>query len=270
MKAGTFMKIAVSDFDGTMYFHQQDAIPQINLEAVAKWRAEGNIFVFCSGRDMRSLIYEISNHNLVYDYIICNNGGTIFDDKLNVLKAYPLDSQAWHDLVKSDIAKQSWHIMYSCVDKMRTTIQHYRSPLLNYFEAPKYKHQQIIKRMSINQAIKELQPVQISLAYDSEQTARFYLEQIEHGFNQAFSANLNLNYIDVCSRGVTKAQGIDDLLALKNWQNKKVLTIGDGQNDVPMLKEFNGFSLTTATVEAKAAANKLYDSLGAMLLDNLD
>lgn len=263
------MKIAISDFDGTMYFHRQDAIPQINLEGVNKWRANGNIFVFCTGRDMRSLIYEISNHKLVYDYIICNNGGTIFDDKLNVLNAYPLDEQAWIDLVKSPIAKHSWHIMYSCVDKMRTTIQHYRSPLLNYFEMPKYKHQQIIKRMSINQAVQELHPVQISLAYDNEEQATFYIKQIEEGFNQVFSANQNLNYVDVCKRGVTKAQGIRDLLALKHWQDKEVLTIGDGQNDVPMLEEFEGFSLTKATPQAQQAAKKLYDSLGAMLLDNL-
>lgn len=263
------MKIAVSDFDGTMYFHQQDAIPPINLKAVDAWRKAGNIFVFCTGRDMRSLIYEISNHKLVFDYIICNNGGTIFDNKLNVLKAYPLDKQAWTTLVKSDIAKHSWHIMYSCVNKMRTTIQHYRSPLLNYFEAPKYKHQQIIKRISINQAIQELEPEQISLAYDSEEQARFYIQQIEKQFDHIFSANLNINYVDVCAYGVTKAQGIHDLLALKHWQDEEVLTIGDGQNDVPMIEEFNGFSLQKATKQAQEAAHKLYDSLGAMLLDNL-
>ena len=97
-----------------------------------------------------------------------------------------------------------------------------------------------------------------------------YAKRIENEFNNAFSANLNLNCIDVCQKNVTKANGIKELLKIyPQWQPTKILTIGDAQNDIPMIEEFNGFSLNSATVYAKQHAAKLYDSVGDMLLENL-
>lgn len=264
------MKIAVSDFDGTLFFHQSNTIPQINIDAIKKWRNAGNIFVFCSGRDLRSLMYEVKNHDLEYDFIICNNGGTLFDTNLNIVKSFTLNKAMLKKLVYSDIAANSWHIMYSSVDKMRTTINNGKSQLLKYFNSPKYKNQEIIKTATIEQALSEMEPVQISLAYENDKIAAEYAKRIENEFNNAFSANLNLNCIDVCQKNVTKANGIKELLKIyPQWQPTKILTIGDAQNDIPMIEEFNGFSLNSATVYAKQHAAKLYDSVGDMLLENL-
>lgn len=264
------MKIAVSDFDGTLFFHQEETVPRINIEAVKKWRSAGNIFAFCSGRDVRSLMYEVKNHDLEYDFIICNNGGTLFDKDLNIVKSFPLDKAMLTKLVYSDIASNSWHIMYSSVDKMRTTINSDKSQLLKYFNSLKYKNQEIIKTSTIEQALSEMEPVQISLAYENDKVAAKYAERIENEFNNAFSANLNLNCIDVCKKNITKASGIKELLKIHpQWQNSEILTIGDAQNDIPMIEEFHGFSLNSATEYAKQHARKLYDSVGEMLLENL-
>lgn len=103
------MKIAFSDFDGTLYFHHEDIIPQINIEAVNEWRSKGNIFVLCSGRDVHSLMHEVNNQELTYDFVICNNGGTIFDKNLKLIKSFPLNKIQLEKLVHSDIAKESWH-----------------------------------------------------------------------------------------------------------------------------------------------------------------
>ena len=56
--------------------------------------------------------------------------------------------------------------MYSSVDMMRTTIHSDKSQLLKYFQLPKYKNQNIIKIITIEEALKEINPVQISLAYE--------------------------------------------------------------------------------------------------------
>ena len=46
-----------------------------------------------------------------------------------------------------------------------------------------------------------------------------YAKRIESEFNDAFSANLNLNCIDVCQKNITKASGIKELLKLHpDWQ----------------------------------------------------
>ena len=35
------------------------------------------ISCLCSGRDVHSLMHEVNNQELTYDFVICNNGGTI-------------------------------------------------------------------------------------------------------------------------------------------------------------------------------------------------
>lgn len=265
-----FMKIAFSDFDGTLYFHSEDYIPQINIEAVEKWREAGNIFVLCSGRDVHSLIHEVRNQKLTYDYVICNNGGSIFDQNLNILKSFPLDKKQLAKLVHSDVVKQSWHILYSSAEKMRVTVQSPKSQLLKYFESDKYVGQDIIRKIDVEQALQEMNIIQISLAYEDEESATEYAKQIENGFNQVFAANLNLSCIDVCSKGINKAQGVQTLLNMyPKSKISQVLTIGDAQNDVPMISQYNGYSLYSATIHAQKVAKKLYDSVGEMLLEHL-
>lgn len=112
--------------------------------------------------------------------------------------------------------------------------------------------------------------IQISLAYETEEIANNYAKRINNEFEGAFLANMNLNCIDICAKGINKAQGVKELLDLqKDKYFEQVLTIGDAQNDVPMIKEFEGYSLNSATMHAKNVATKLYDSVGEMLLDNM-
>ena len=259
------MKIAFSDFDGTLYFHHEDIIPQINIEAVNEWRSKGNIFVLCSGRDVHSLMHEVNNQELTYDFVICNNGGTIFDKNLKLIKSFPLDKIQLEKLVHSDIAKE-----FSSAEKMRTMINSPKSQLLKYFESEKYKNQDIIQKITVEQALSEMNVIQISLAYETEEIANNYAKRINNEFEGAFLANMNLNCIDICAKGINKAQGVKELLNLqKDKCFEQVLTIGDAQNDVPMIKEFEGYSLNSATMHAKNVATKLYDSVGEMLLDNM-
>lgn len=264
------MKIAFSDFDGTLYFHNQENIPRVNIEMVKKWREAGNMFVLCSGRDVHSLMHEVKNQKLMYDYVICNNGGSIFDNNLNLIKSFPLNKEQLSKLIYSEIVKESWHILYSSAEKMRVTIQNPKSQLLKYFELEKYNGQDIIRKIGIEQALKEMNPIQISLAYENEDIATKYAKQIEENFDHVFSANLNLNCIDICSKGINKAQGVQTLLDLyPSKQFSQVLTIGDAQNDVPMIAKYDGYSLHSATTYAKKVAQKLYDNVGDMLEENL-
>lgn len=79
--------------------------------------------------------------------------------------------------------------------------------------------------------------IQISLAYETEEIANNYAKRINNEFEGAFLANMNLNCIDICAKGINKAQGVKELLNLqKDKYFEQVLTIGDAQNDVPMIK----------------------------------
>lgn len=266
------MKIAVSDFDGTMYFVENKPgfeVPEINRTAMQRWHEAGNVFVFCSGRDLRSLMHELGVQQLPYDYIICNNGGTVFDRDLKLVQDFQLDKEQLEKLVHSDQAEKSRHLLFSSADKMRVVINSPKSVLNAYFDAEKYRGQDFIKKISVNEALREVDTVQLSMSYETEEEAKRSAAYIESHFDGAFTVNMNQSYIDVCRRGVDKAAGIRMLAQREGWNEQDILTIGDSQNDIPMLKAFHGFSLNSATADARQAASKLYDSVGDMLIDNI-
>ena len=264
------MKIAFSDFDGTLFFHDKECIPKKNIEAVKRWRASGNLFVLCSGRDVHSLMHEIKRQNLEYDYVICNNGGSIFDANLNVLKTFMPDKKQVECLLHSDIVKASWHILFSSAEMMRAKINSKDSQLMKYFASEKYKDQKILEQITIEEALEQMNIIQISLSYKDIKTTSEYVQKIETDYENAFSANQNLNCIDVCANGINKASGIKALLNMNpTWNIEAVLTIGDAENDVPMIQDFSGYSLNSATDIAKKHAKKLYDTVGDMLEEHM-
>lgn len=58
---------------------------------------------------------------------------------------------------------------------------------------------------------------------------------------QAVAAKSQLNYVEICAPHVSKAEGLKRLAEKLGFSIENVMAIGDGNNDVPMLKEA-GFS----------------------------
>ena len=71
--------------------------------------------------------------------------------------------------------------------------------------------------------------------------------------------------LDITPAGISKEQGIRTLLSVMGWDGAEVYAIGDETNDLPMLKAFDGYSLTTARKEIQTQAKQVFPSVGAML-----
>ena len=81
------MKLAATDFDGTFAPHRQ-LVPASNIEAVAKWQAAGNKFGICTGRGMSLIEFELRKYPALHpDYLVCNNGAVIVNDKREFLSS---------------------------------------------------------------------------------------------------------------------------------------------------------------------------------------
>lgn len=52
--------------------------------------------------------------------------------------------------------------------------------------------------------------------------------------------------VDVVSKDAGKDNAIKKLIEMLKIDKKYVATIGDGRNDISMIKEYNGFSMMTA------------------------
>lgn len=79
-------KLLVSDYDGT-FIPESKSIEELksNRDAVKRFLSLSNIFAFATGRHFNSIKSETLTYELPYNYLICNNGTSIFDSKDNLI-----------------------------------------------------------------------------------------------------------------------------------------------------------------------------------------
>ena len=83
------MRVLASDYDGTLRIEEK--VTKADLEALARWREAGNLFVAVTGRSMESFTREIAENGFACDYIIANNGGVFYDGKMNRMQVNYMD-----------------------------------------------------------------------------------------------------------------------------------------------------------------------------------
>ena len=76
-------KILVSDYDRTFYLNKEGI--KKNIEAVEKFRKNGNLFVIATGRSFLDFKKKQYKYHFDYDYVILNHGATILDRKGHIL-----------------------------------------------------------------------------------------------------------------------------------------------------------------------------------------
>ena len=71
--------------------------------------------------------------------------------------------------------------------------------------------------------------------------------------------------IDIVSKKAGKENTIKKLLEILKINPNQAITIGDGRNDIEMIKEYNGYSMETAESDVKKEASKIFESIADAL-----
>lgn len=92
------MKIIISDYDNTYNLHKKNKLFNlINLKntnkLIKKFIDNGNIFIINTGRYYNSIYNDIIKYNIPFNYLICNNGGEIYDNNFKNYKTTPLPNK---------------------------------------------------------------------------------------------------------------------------------------------------------------------------------
>lgn len=110
---------------------------------------------------------------------------------------------------------------------------------------------------------------QFSLGFTTAEDALAASEEVNANFGDVIHAYPNRCAVDIIPADISKEQAISHTLAIFGWDGAEILAIGDEVNDLPMILGYNGYTVSTARTAIQAQARKVYDSVGAMLLDNL-
>lgn len=209
----------VSDYDDTLNIEKEK-----NLKYIKKFM-KNNIFVIATGRSYISIKQrlKIDMNGLTPDYLITNHGATILNNKNEVINTHFIEKEI--------------------VNKILTLIDKKITYKINFYGAKKF-NENINKIMLIFKSIDE--------ATDT--------------FNKIKKANLVTVYlinregkfpkVEIINKKVNKAKAIEFIEKLEN--PSKIEVIGDGTQDIEMIKKYNGNCMFNAVDKVKEISKKQY------------
>lgn len=253
------MKIAASDYDGTLFRNR--TISDESVQGVHKWRAAGNKFGPVSGRDYGMLMPQLKHYGIEYDFAICNNGGIIRDKEGNVLYEGNIAGQVLKAMSEEELVRHSFHFAFSARDV--TYLCHDSEGSWIMREAKEWDFP-IIK--ITESEISNLNDIhQFSLGFKKAEEAAECAEVLNKKFSDTIRAYPNACSVDITPLDVSKRQGMECLINAMKWNDCEVYVIGDEVNDLPMITAFNGYTVNTARDVIQKQARKVFSDVGAML-----
>jgi HAD-superfamily hydrolase, subfamily IIB len=253
-KGVSFMRIAVSDYDGTIASRSGligDVVP-----AIEKWRGNGDIFGIATGRDLPMTLAETDKWGIPFDFLICVNGAAIYDHEKKLLKARLLTNSLVPRLLTHPAAMASMHYQLSGLGPLKLLLREN-----SWFPRIGVPYTEV----TMDQALALTDLGQVSFAYDTAEECEKWTNRLAADLGSEIAIHPNKITIDINAPGVDKATGIEELLVLKDWGRAKVFVIGDGGNDVEMIERFSGFTVPNADPGAERLATRVFVDVPEML-----
>ena len=220
------MLLVASDFDGTLYVNDINIISK-NVEYINKLRENNNLFAIITGRGL-SIRELLKKYNISYDFLICENGAIIYDNKDNILYSCYLE-QDDIDSTIGIIKKYDLKFIIDTGDKYITDLNQKFSNVASIF----------LDRKTINDVNEMLKIVKK---------------------NTNTYSYISPNWINIVNMNVNKKKTLEKLETI--LENKyKICPIGDAINDKEMISFFDGGVMKNHEKELDSLPNKNYDSL---------
>lgn len=250
-------KLLASDYDGTLKFG--DSVMQEDLDALRRWREEGNLFAIVTGRSKESITMQQEEYGLPVDFYVTNNGGMVFDAQGNILLASQLDTITGIDLMFA-AHEQPTVVSYMVNDgvhrhkvEVHPGLEDHRYPHIR----PDWTEEQIMDSGTF---------AQIVFSCTTPEAALELAEMINHFFGEQVTAYANNFVVDVVPHGTSKATGLDFVATYTDVDDDDVYAIGDSHNDIPMLEQvWNSAAMEVAPADVKDAAKAEYPSVAAFI-----
>lgn len=229
------VKLLASDFDKTLFCPTNY---KKNIKYINKFVDHGNIFVIVTGRYIEALLKDIKDTGLKYSFIICNDGGIIFDKDLNIIYQKDVPKNIVNDittLYENSNCLDDWYI------DTGTSITKDKNSTANGLIGK----------------------------FNNKDEAYKLLALIKENFS-GIGGYISETWINITEKSVNKGTGVKILADHLNIHEKDIYTIGDNINDIPMSDYgFNSFCMTDSVLELKSKTIRAYNSVYELVIDIL-
>lgn len=234
-----------------------------DLEAIARWKEAGNLFAVVTGRSGLSIHRELDKYDLKPDFLICNNGGLVFDKDGRRLSENYMETITAVDLVYA--MKEMDSVCSVMVNDGTARHKVIVNPQLS---DPRYAG--VKADLPEDEALSLPRYCQIVVSMTDSQAAEDMAEQINHFFGEHLSAYPNNTCVDVVARGVSKGEGLQFALSWADVDEDDVYVLGDSWNDLPMIEAVEHSAVIETAPEAvKAQASRTCTGLHELVDDLL-
>ena len=227
-------KILISDYDGT--FYQSDIDIKKNIDKVDEFRTSGNLFVLATGRSYVDLKMKIDKYKIPYDYLILNHGALLLSKDLEILKVFTLDKELVGNILDYVNNKDIYDVvLISTFDKNVKDISNIVKIMLKLY------------------------------SYDKALEVKNYIDKSYTNIKSYLISEDNHYLVEIVSSKASKSLMIEKILDKEKIVKKNVYTIGDGINDIDMIKKYNGYRVKNSCEKLNSVTNRVIDNVSDLI-----
>ena len=234
------IKAVFFDIDGTIISHKTETIPQSTREAIGILKEKGIHVCVVTGRHMRELD-EFPVFDIEFDGYIMQNGQITYDKNKKFVEGFPFDEVCLKRFLKIFDEKKIplmfidedglyMNFVNDMVRQVQADIHTSVPPVSEYRGKPVYQI--------------------CAYVYDHE------AEAMQREFADCKENRWHKDSIEFVDGAGGKMAGIDKYISSLGLTREEVMTIGDGENDMDMLKFAGiGVAMGNAKDHVKAVAD---------------
>ena len=250
------MKILACDYDGTL--NVGGVVSKENLDAIAAWRAAGNLFGMVSGRYLRYLREFMARDGVQYDFLIGNNGSVVSDENGNTAECIGIPTAIAEPLLAKIRGYEPRHISVS-FDEASVLVTP-RSQVCVQDGAL------VIDDVRIKQV------TQMHANFLEADKATRLRDDCKAVFGSEVQCIMpGILGVDFISVRAGKPVGIRRMLELRDLHPELILTVGDGDNDLAMLisPDFRGYAMESSMPIVLEQVSRRTPSVAALIREYL-
>ena len=226
------MKILFSDYDNTLFRNKVEILE--NIKYINEFINKGNIFCLASGRSYIDIKPELDKYNIPFHYLILDDGATIYDKDINLLYSYTIDDNISKDIC--DIISDNDYIIIKSIYGINIKTNKF-----------------------INNCIK------FNFVFNNKDECYKLKEIIDNKYSKYLNTYLSERKdrisLEIISNKTNKGNGVKLISELNNIDKNNIYVIGDNNNDIEMVKMYNGYSISSGIKELKNISKKSYDGV---------
>ena len=252
------MKLFVSDYDMTLSINY--IVDEKVINAIKKWREKGNIFAIATGRNIFSILEQTIKNNIEFDYIIANNGALIIDRNKNIILKEEIEKNDAIEVINFLYNNYEGSVEISNENEILSIIPRKGEHNLPF---------RVDKKITIEEAKNIKSITQINKISPDINKTEIIQDEINNKFNTVIAYG-NIMAIDIVKINISKATGIKNLEnILKDKNIEKILVAGDSNNDIDMIKKYDGYVQINAREHIKKITNKYFNLVSDIIEANL-